>query len=165
MGMYDAIVVGARCAGSPLALQLARAGWKVLLLDKDALGADSLSTHLLFPNALATLDDLGILNRLLADHELPLLEHRFHVLGREVKGGFSAVGGFERGACTTHRRAHSAPRQVSAGSATALEAEYRGRNRAGATGHAFERPAPRQEEGRRIALALAAERASELSPR
>ena len=29
--MYDAIVVGARCAGSPTALLLARKGYKVLL--------------------------------------------------------------------------------------------------------------------------------------
>jgi len=32
--MYDAIVVGARCAGSPNAMLLAQRGYKVLLLDK-----------------------------------------------------------------------------------------------------------------------------------
>jgi flavin-dependent dehydrogenase len=31
--MYDAIVVGARCAGSPTAMLLARKGYRVLLLD------------------------------------------------------------------------------------------------------------------------------------
>jgi 2-polyprenyl-6-methoxyphenol hydroxylase-like FAD-dependent oxidoreductase len=32
--MYDAIVVGARCAGLPLAMLLARQGAKVLLVDR-----------------------------------------------------------------------------------------------------------------------------------
>jgi choline dehydrogenase-like flavoprotein len=32
--MYDAIIVGARCAGSPTALLLARKGYRVLLLDR-----------------------------------------------------------------------------------------------------------------------------------
>ena len=32
--MYDAIIVGARCAGSPTAMLLARKGYRVLLLDK-----------------------------------------------------------------------------------------------------------------------------------
>jgi flavin-dependent dehydrogenase len=32
--MYDALIVGARCAGSPLAMLLARQGARVLLLDR-----------------------------------------------------------------------------------------------------------------------------------
>ena len=32
--MYDAIVIGARCAGAPVAMLLARRGYKVLLLDR-----------------------------------------------------------------------------------------------------------------------------------
>ena len=35
--MYDAIVIGARCAGSPTAMLLARRGFKVLLVDKATL--------------------------------------------------------------------------------------------------------------------------------
>jgi flavin-dependent dehydrogenase len=31
--MYDAIVVGARCGGSPTAMLLARYGYRVLLVD------------------------------------------------------------------------------------------------------------------------------------
>src|SRR6266571_3334175 len=38
--MYDAIVVGARCAGSPTALLLARKGYKVLLLDRGTFPSD-----------------------------------------------------------------------------------------------------------------------------
>jgi flavin-dependent dehydrogenase len=34
--MVDVIVVGARCAGAAVAMLLARRGYQVLLLDKDA---------------------------------------------------------------------------------------------------------------------------------
>ncbi len=43
--MYDAIVVGARCAGSPTAMLLARKGYRVLLLDKAGFPSDTLSIH------------------------------------------------------------------------------------------------------------------------
>jgi flavin-dependent dehydrogenase len=41
---YDAVVVGARCAGAATALLLARRGLRVLLFDRDRHGADTLST-------------------------------------------------------------------------------------------------------------------------
>lgn len=41
---YDAVVVGARCAGAATALLLARRGLSVLLVDRDRHGADTLST-------------------------------------------------------------------------------------------------------------------------
>ncbi len=44
----DAIVVGARCAGSAAATALARAGRRVVALDRARFPADTLSTHLLF---------------------------------------------------------------------------------------------------------------------
>jgi flavin-dependent dehydrogenase len=44
--MYDAIVVGARCAGSPTAMLLARRGFKVLLVDKATFPSDTISTHI-----------------------------------------------------------------------------------------------------------------------
>ena len=43
--MYDAIVVGARCAGSPTAMLLARKGYRVLLVDKASFPSDTMSTH------------------------------------------------------------------------------------------------------------------------
>ena len=46
---YDAIVVGARCAGSPTAMLLARKGHRVLLLDKATFPSDTMSTHLVHP--------------------------------------------------------------------------------------------------------------------
>jgi flavin-dependent dehydrogenase len=42
---YDAIVVGARCAGSATAMLLARSGHRVLLLDRATFPSDTMSTH------------------------------------------------------------------------------------------------------------------------
>lgn len=64
--MYDAIVVGARCAGSPTAMLLARAGLRVLLLDRSTFPSDIMSTHFLHPWGLAYLKTWGLLDRLLA---------------------------------------------------------------------------------------------------
>ena len=52
--MYDAIVVGARCAGAPTALLLARKGYKVLLLDRGTFPSD-----MPFLQPLRTPDRLG----------------------------------------------------------------------------------------------------------
>ncbi|MGO9837145.1 MAG: NAD(P)/FAD-dependent oxidoreductase [Polyangiaceae bacterium] len=58
---FDTIVVGARCAGAPLATHLARAGQKVLLLDSAKLPSDHpLSTHFVSPIGVEWLDDLGV---------------------------------------------------------------------------------------------------------
>src|ERR687890_613825 len=43
--MYDAIVVGARFAGSPPAMLLARKGYRVLLVDRATFPSNTLSTH------------------------------------------------------------------------------------------------------------------------
>jgi flavin-dependent dehydrogenase len=48
--MYDAIVIGARCAGSPTALLLARRGCRVLLVDRATFPSDTISTHILWPH-------------------------------------------------------------------------------------------------------------------
>jgi len=98
MKEFDAVVVGARCAGSTLALELARAGMDVAMIDRDTFPSDTISTHLIFPNTLARFDELGVLDTLLAAHELPLLGFRIIALGNDVAGGFTPVGGFDRAA-------------------------------------------------------------------
>jgi 2-polyprenyl-6-methoxyphenol hydroxylase-like FAD-dependent oxidoreductase len=69
---YDAIVVGARVAGSATALGLARRGWRVLLLDAASFPSDTLSTHLLWSDALREIDRLGLLARVLATGAPPM---------------------------------------------------------------------------------------------
>ncbi|WP_353474913.1 NAD(P)/FAD-dependent oxidoreductase [Salipiger sp. H15] len=57
---YDAIIVGARCAGAATALQLARQGAKVLLIDSAAPGSDTMSTHALMRGAVMLLERWGL---------------------------------------------------------------------------------------------------------
>jgi flavin-dependent dehydrogenase len=60
-GEFDTIVVGARCAGAPLATLLARGGQKVLLLDADRLPCDQpMSTHYIHALGVDWLDELGV---------------------------------------------------------------------------------------------------------
>jgi 2-polyprenyl-6-methoxyphenol hydroxylase-like FAD-dependent oxidoreductase len=62
---FDVIIVGARCAGSPLATQLARAGMRVCLLDRAGFPSDTASTHGVQPSGVKILDRLGVLEPLL----------------------------------------------------------------------------------------------------
>ncbi len=62
--MYDAIIVGARCAGSPTAMLLARRGFKVLLVDKATFPSDTISTHILWPHGAEVLRRWGLLHEL-----------------------------------------------------------------------------------------------------
>ena len=41
---YDVIVIGARCAGSPTAMLLARKGHRVLVVDRATFPSDTVST-------------------------------------------------------------------------------------------------------------------------
>jgi 2-polyprenyl-6-methoxyphenol hydroxylase-like FAD-dependent oxidoreductase len=59
---YDAIVVGARCAGAATALLLAREGLRVLVVDRGAYGADTLSTHALMRGGVVQLARWGVLD-------------------------------------------------------------------------------------------------------
>jgi flavin-dependent dehydrogenase len=63
---YDAIIVGARCAGSPTAMLLARKGYKALVVDKATFPSDTISTHLIHPLGVAALKRWGLLDRVLA---------------------------------------------------------------------------------------------------
>jgi 2-polyprenyl-6-methoxyphenol hydroxylase-like FAD-dependent oxidoreductase len=61
---YDVIIVGARCAGSPTAMLLARKGYRVLVVDRANFPSDTVSTHVLHPVGVAALSRWGLLNRL-----------------------------------------------------------------------------------------------------
>ena len=62
---FDVIVVGARCAGAPLATMLARSGLRVCVVDKDRFPSDTPSTHGIQPTGVQVLERLGVLETLL----------------------------------------------------------------------------------------------------
>ena len=74
---YDAIVVGARCAGSPTAMLLATKGYTVLVVDRSAFPSDTLSTHILHPPGVSALQRWGLLDQLIATGCPPLDTYRF----------------------------------------------------------------------------------------
>ena len=86
--MYDAIIVGARCAGSPTAMLLARKGYRVLLVDKASFPSDTISTHIIWPHGAEIMDRWGLLDRLAATNCPPIaLNMIFDVGPFALKGG------------------------------------------------------------------------------
>jgi 2-polyprenyl-6-methoxyphenol hydroxylase-like FAD-dependent oxidoreductase len=73
---YDVIVVGARCAGSPTAMFLARAGHRVLMVDRATFPSDTMSTHLVHPPGVAALERWGLLDRLASSGCPPITNYR-----------------------------------------------------------------------------------------
>src|SRR5688572_27547952 len=63
---FDAIVVGARCAGAPTAMLLARQGYRVLLVDRATFPSDTVSTHVIHAPGVAALERWGLRDRLAA---------------------------------------------------------------------------------------------------
>jgi flavin-dependent dehydrogenase len=85
--MYDVIVVGARCAGAPTAMLLARRGHSVLLVDRGFFPSDMpMSTHLLWPPAVLRLERWDLLDRVVASGCPPISTYEFDM------GGFTLVG-------------------------------------------------------------------------
>jgi 2-polyprenyl-6-methoxyphenol hydroxylase-like FAD-dependent oxidoreductase len=77
--MYDAIVIGARCAGSPTAMLLARRGYRVLLLDKAGFPSDTMSTHYIHQPGMARLKRWGLMERVVESNCPPFRRMRFDV--------------------------------------------------------------------------------------
>ncbi|QCX81940.1 hypothetical protein C9F11_41800 [Streptomyces sp. YIM 121038] len=100
--MYDVIVVGARCAGSPTAMLLARAGHRVLLLDRVRFPRDTLSSHYIHQPGTALLDRWGLLAAVRDSGCPPLERVRYEAADVSVSGCSPPVGG---------RRAGWAPRR------------------------------------------------------
>jgi len=77
MDTYDVVVVGARPAGAATAMLLARQGRRVLLLDRDRYGADTLSTHALMRGGVFLLSRWGLLDRIVEAGTPPVRATRF----------------------------------------------------------------------------------------
>lgn len=91
--MYDAIVVGGRVAGSTTAMLLARAGHRVLLLERGTFPSDTMSTHYVHQPAIARLNRWGLLDRLKATGCPPMETARWNLNGVAFTGCAPAVDG------------------------------------------------------------------------
>ncbi|MGZ4602803.1 MAG: FAD-dependent oxidoreductase [Kineosporiaceae bacterium] len=61
----DVVIVGARCAGASTALLLARAGHRVVVVERAVFPGDTLSTHGLARGGVVQLARWGLLGRIL----------------------------------------------------------------------------------------------------
>lgn len=121
--MFDAIVVGARCAGATTAMLLARAGHRVLLLDKAPPGADTLSTHLIHQPGVAALARWGLLEAVRASGCPPLEHVLYEVADIRLEGCARGVEGQRAGYAP--RRHVLDPILVEAAAAAGVEVRHR----------------------------------------
>jgi 2-polyprenyl-6-methoxyphenol hydroxylase-like FAD-dependent oxidoreductase len=91
--MYDVIVIGARVAGSPSAMLLARKGYKVLLLDRASFPSDTLSTHQVQLKGGAALQRWGLLDKVLASNCPPSHRVSFTLGPHILHGEFPPLEG------------------------------------------------------------------------
>jgi 2-polyprenyl-6-methoxyphenol hydroxylase-like FAD-dependent oxidoreductase len=95
--MYDAIIVGARAAGSPTAMLLARKGHRVLLVDRATFPSDTLSTHYIHQPGVAHLRRWSLLDRLVATGCPPSRSLTFDVGPFALQGSPPASDGVAEG--------------------------------------------------------------------
>jgi flavin-dependent dehydrogenase len=102
MSKYDAIVVGARVAGSPTAMLLARKGYRVLLVDRATFPSDAISTHLIHAPGMAALRRWGLADEVIATGCPPVPRYRLD-LGELVIVGTPRGAGPDRHAYAPRR--------------------------------------------------------------
>ena len=91
--MYDVIVVGARCAGSPTAVLLARQGCRVLLADRATFPSDTMSGHFIHQPGVANLKRWGLLDRIVRTNCPPITRATFDLGDFALTGSPSPVDG------------------------------------------------------------------------
>ena len=95
----DAVVVGARPAGAAVAATLARAGRRVVALDRAHFPSDTLSTHLLFAGGMAELARIGALECVEAVGAPRLPDALLSGAGLTVRARYTPVDGIDYGMC------------------------------------------------------------------
>jgi 2-polyprenyl-6-methoxyphenol hydroxylase-like FAD-dependent oxidoreductase len=76
---YDAVVVGARPAGAATGMLLARAGLRVLIVDRSEYGADTMSTHALMRGGVLQLSRWGLLDQVITAGTPPVRQATFYI--------------------------------------------------------------------------------------
>jgi flavin-dependent dehydrogenase len=79
--MYDVIIVGARCAGAPLAMLLAKSGLRVLAVDRSTFPSDIMSTHYIQRDGVKRLQEWGLYDCVVATNCPSIESVIFHVNG------------------------------------------------------------------------------------
>jgi 2-polyprenyl-6-methoxyphenol hydroxylase-like FAD-dependent oxidoreductase len=100
---FDVIVVGARCAGSPLAALLARQGMRVAVVERANFPRDTLSTHVFQAPGINLLKRLGVLERVAATGAPPLRWLDFRQSEFETRTAFPMRPGDSGGAMSVRR--------------------------------------------------------------
>jgi 2-polyprenyl-6-methoxyphenol hydroxylase-like FAD-dependent oxidoreductase len=95
MSDYDVIVVGGRLAGSATALLLARAGLRVAVVERAAVGTDTVSTHALMRAGVLQLHRWGVLPAVQAAGTPPVRRTLFHYPGQTVQVSIRPSPGVE----------------------------------------------------------------------
>ena len=93
--MYDVIIVGARVAGAPTAMLLARRGLRVLVVDRATFPSDTLSTHQVQLPGVARLARWGVLDAVLAAGTPVTRGVRFDQGDAVITGRYPAYQGVE----------------------------------------------------------------------
>ena len=98
--MYDAIIVGARCAGAPTAMLLGRKGYRVLLVDRARFPSDTISKHIIWPHGAEIMARWGLLDRLAATGCPPIARNLIFDVGPfALKGAVLDTNGGRGGFC------------------------------------------------------------------
>jgi 2-polyprenyl-6-methoxyphenol hydroxylase-like FAD-dependent oxidoreductase len=101
--VYDAIIVGARCAGSALGLLLARRGYRILLVDRATFPSDMpMSTHFVHQRGVACLARWGLREQVVATQSPPVSRFAIDVGPFTLTGTAPPVDG-EPDAFAPHR--------------------------------------------------------------
>lgn len=95
--MYDAIVIGARCAGAVTAMLLARKGHKVLLVERGLIPSDVHQGHFIHKQGPRLLAEWGLLEKIVATNCPPIDTHftdfgDFPLIGSDIRVGNVAWG-------------------------------------------------------------------------
>jgi menaquinone-9 beta-reductase len=120
---FDAIVVGARVAGSATAMLLARAGVRVLVVERDAPGTDTLSTHALMRGAVMQLGRWDLLPAVEAAGTPPVRSTVFAYAGERIDIAIKPGDGIEH--LLAPRRRVLDPILAAAAEAAGAEIRYR----------------------------------------
>jgi 2-polyprenyl-6-methoxyphenol hydroxylase-like FAD-dependent oxidoreductase len=119
---HDVVVVGARAAGAATAMLLARAGLRVLVVDRARYGSDTLSTHALMRGGVLQLSRWGLLDRIVDAATPPIRRTTFRYSGEHVEVAIKPAHGVD--ALYAPRRTVLDPVLVDAASAAGAEVRF-----------------------------------------